>query len=56
MLSISARGTAKDAEEYYQHLSEKDDYYQTGAEKKGVWMGSGASVGFQHLDPAISRN
>lgn len=44
MLSISARGTAKSAEEYYQHLSEKDDYYQKGAEKRGVWMGSGTEA------------
>lgn len=44
MLSISARGSAKSAEEYYQHLSEKDDYYQKGSEKKGVWLGSAAQV------------
>ncbi|MHB1755982.1 MAG: MobF family relaxase [Leptospirillum sp.] len=44
MLSISARGSASGAEEYYKHLSEKDDYYQKGSEKKGVWMGSAAAV------------
>lgn len=44
MLSISARGSAKSAEEYYKHLSEKDDYYQKGSEKQGVWMGSAAAV------------
>jgi conjugative relaxase-like TrwC/TraI family protein len=39
--SISARGNAKAALEYYEHLR-RDDYYTRGGEPPGRWAGHGA--------------
>jgi conjugative relaxase-like TrwC/TraI family protein len=39
--SISARGNAKAALEYYEHLR-RDDYYTRGGEPPGRWAGQGA--------------
>ncbi len=39
--SISARGSAKAALVYYEHLG-RDDYYARGGEPPGRWAGAGA--------------
>ena len=39
--SISARGNAKAALRYYDHLG-RDDYYARGGEPPGRWAGEGA--------------
>ena len=42
MLSIAYRGNAGEAEDYYEHLNENEEYYDVQSES-GEWQGSGLS-------------
>lgn len=50
MLSISARGSAKSAEAYYDHLNDEhgkgqpEDYYTNSRDQPGQWFGAGAEA------------
>ncbi|MEK8089282.1 MobF family relaxase [Thermithiobacillus plumbiphilus] len=59
MLSISARGSASSAEQYYDHLADEhrrggpEDYYTSGKDQPGQWFGAGAEA--LGLTGAVSR-
>ncbi len=44
MLSISGIGSADDAADYYENLSERDDYYLESGEPPGQWEGHGCAA------------
>ena len=56
MLSIAYRGSASEAENYYEHLNETEEYYDVASES-GEWQGSGlAGIGLQEGETVLKES